>query len=430
MNKAFLLMISLISVLIAGLVSCSSDRQAVSSYRPPIPNLHRSDGSVDLKAWDHEGAREMDLEDTIDLSEAKAAQAQITTTCRFGDRTRTKETKYRDPSELKLLEIVPEMILTADVEADPAECSSTLILSNSEGAQHIFLFNYFRVRSRRAPAITLERNQNPVSGRPVLNLNELSSLRVRYFLSGTKARILCQSHSYDRLPFNFTMSLGDLDLAHPHSLDGAESRIKELCRVEASLGDRTLAVSPLIALWRKPRLKFEIDPEFSITFEQTRFFTSNKTMILHKVRVTNLENRELRFSFPSKISGAVDILFHGGSGQPPVQAYRNNSFGMHLEIIDRKDSETHLDEKGIAWATAKPGGHFVITLITKGTSLTEDCVHGAQPFGAWATVPPEVNLTLSDEQIPNQSLPLGPSVGFFFDGIPFKDLNPVQMQCH
>lgn len=402
MNKTVLTICFSVSVLIAGLPSCSPDRQTTSPYQATAPHIRRTEGNLDLKTWDHSNQHELDLEDVIDLSETRAALAKTRMRCQLGDRSYEKESEQKSPREIKVMELVPQNLLTADLEAQMVLCSADLILANSEGSRHIFSFTNFRLRGQSPSGVELEQNQRVASDRMWLQFNAAISARARFRNQApAKALILCSSRVFDELTFEQLIDLGHFDFSRPHAIEDRQPDVTELCRLEVRENGRLSALSPLFVFWRPPTLSVEIDEKFNSEATKKYLFFYGQSFEFRKIHVTNKETRSLSFSFPSTLVQSMDVFYSGKAEREARTSHVN------FKITGLKDAESHV-ERGLTFVKIKPGGEVILTLVALPEGFVKD--NGSVILrGARICLDQPQRIKFFEEGIPDQPMSLGAS---------------------
>lgn len=424
MNKTVLTIFSSVFVLIAGLPSCSPDLRKTSPFHAPVPRIHRADGALDLKAWDQSTRHELDLEDAIDISEARAVRSETRLRCQLDDRSYYKESAQSSPHEIKVMEIVPENLLTADLETRSVLCSADLILTNSENSRHIFSLTNFRMRGRSPSRIELEQNGKNETHRLTLEFSAVNAVRARFRnLSPAKAQVHCASRTFDEITFDRVIDLTDFDFSRPHLLGDLQPDVKELCRVEVRENGRLSSLSPLFFFWRAPHLKIAIDQEFKITEDIKKALFIFRTLELRRFRLTNAETRALSFSFPSFFEEEIDTYY-----TRKVVSVDKRGLRAEFKIAHLKNAESHVD-RDLTYVTVQPGGEVTILLVAHPHDLQIGC--GSAPLsllGATFRLERPQNLKFSSDGIPDQAMPLGDAVSVVFNW-PFRMDNASPLRC-
>ena len=256
MIKWFITVSGAVFVLVSGLVSCSADKKSRDVYHAPAPVIRDGSRSQGLREFDTNAQREVDLQSTLDMAQARPSRFRVRSQCRAGQTSYSAEFEFAGLTEVALFQILPEDVLFLDLKTVHAECSFELNLYNAEGSNHIFNIASIPVVETRAPAVQLKNEASDTPAPDVLRLIlRLEGLRFRYDNHATaSSQVICADMVLPPLPFDQVDELAHIDLsAITRRLNRADdilqAKPQQTCRVAISSAGQRLAVSaPFVLL--------------------------------------------------------------------------------------------------------------------------------------------------------------------------------------
>lgn len=318
MNKIDLTVRLSLSVLTAGLVSCAKDEKARDVFRAPPPVINNK-GSQDLKTWDRRSDKSLDLQDSFDVSAGQPLKLQVTSRCRLDQRSYIEEFSLNPHAPIKIFQVLPTDLLTADLKNLKYDCGFELVLINGVGSRHIYQIPTVPILDEQRTGIKIERAGHDEQVERI-STRMLESLRARFDDQG-EAEILCTDVKLTKLPFTRVIDLGSFDFSKP--------KLKA-DRPEFILQDRPLQACRI--LLRKNEALKQVSDRILIQFPQNPLLvqqapvenpSDSQKMIFFKG--APLPVAQVLISNPDKM-GKRKIILEGQPSSMTLETYTFNGF--------------------------------------------------------------------------------------------------------
>jgi len=233
MNKIDLTVRLSLSVLTAGLVSCAKDEKTRDVFHAPPPVIN-SKGSQDLKTWDRRSDKSLDLQDSFDVSASRAAKLLVTSRCRLDQRSYVEEFSFHSRAPLKIFQVLPTDLLTADLKNKKHDCAFELVLINHLGSKHIYQIPSVPITDEQRAGIKIELTGTD-DKIDRFSIRKLEGLRARLEGQGD-TEILCTDVTIAKLPFTRVIALGSYDFTKAipkkgRPLDILQENPLQTCRI-------------------------------------------------------------------------------------------------------------------------------------------------------------------------------------------------------
>lgn len=124
-------------LVLSGLIGCSQDSAESDIYSPPAPVVIRNGVEAESLRTRDGSSGALDFQDTISFTNSNPASAQVHTACRFRESTYVKDVALNKPTEIKVSTLLPEEMIPANLELNPAICTLQFNLKNEIGSQRI-----------------------------------------------------------------------------------------------------------------------------------------------------------------------------------------------------------------------------------------------------------------------------------------------------
>lgn len=329
-------------VLSAGLVSCSPEKKIRDVYQAPPPVIQSSQTRLDLKSWDGQRKKQFELQDSLDFTASAPARIQIRAQCRSGGDNWYAATFFSGVAQVYIWQVLPEEVLTQELDKKPVECALELNLFNSAGSNHIFALSSVPVVEQRPPLVRVAHENSENIAGPLLRITppQMQDVRIRYANSANAAaQLFCQDMKLKALPFEQVLDLSHFDYASPElrserSALVLHERPVQICRAliiqqgqKAALSDLIQIVlprAPLIFQKTKDPLR-DLKNAYTIQLALDLMITGQKTA-LGEWNLINTENvrRYLRFS-KRGFSVNIDVTYaiDGGRSRNVARATFN-----------------------------------------------------------------------------------------------------------
>ncbi len=230
MNKFDLMARLSVFVLVAGLISCGKENPK-DSFRVPPPVVS---GKGELKTWDQRSEKSLDLQDTIEVAQN---HLNVVSRCRRGQQSYRDNFSFQARHSLKVFQVIPTALLSADIKSGQFDCGFELIYLNAAGSKHIF----------QIPSVPLTDNIGGGVQVDRLRFHTLHSdgIRARWRGQGL-AEIVCADIKISALSFDNVIEISAFDFASPHAL--VQENPLQSCRLLIRRDGTILQISNLMAM--------------------------------------------------------------------------------------------------------------------------------------------------------------------------------------
>ena len=368
MNKIDLTVRLSLSVLTAGLVSCAKDEKTRDVFHAPPPVINNK-GSHDLKTWDRRRDKSLDLQDSFDVSAGQPAKLQVTARCLQGQRSYVEEFSIDPRAPIKIFQVLPSDLLTADLMKMKYDCGFELVLMNQVGSKHIYQISPVPISDEQGGAIKIELAGGDAKVER-FSARKLEGLRARLDDQG-ETEIFCADITMMKLPFTRVIDLGSFDFSKPNL---------KLGRPENTLQDSPLQACRI--LLRKNSGLQQLSDRVLVQFPQN-------SLVFRRHAVENLSN-------PQKMA------FFKGSPLPVaiVSIGNPDKLGKRRILIDQKPSALLLAV--YSYTPTPNGGLSAVRYMMNETFLVSDLT-GKVEIPAGGTV--HLALRMQPPRASNPHLP-------------------------
>lgn len=250
-------------ILIAGLCSCAKDRpqrSVIDIYNPSVPKILRHEDEVTLREWNNQSSRNLSALDLIDVSGSKSQYLSIKTLCTIGDTSYSFSIERMPSSKIKVYQILPLAVLTADMNTTPASCNFELRLVNERGSSHIFPIQQTTIDPIPMDSVEfydISESKWVAEGNSIeeLDAKDLRRYEIRSsFHSDEMISLYCEAGHIETLPVLVNRDLGKFNWSL-HNKDSSSDLVTkiykspiQLCRLLIESNGSRLGMSPLFQL--------------------------------------------------------------------------------------------------------------------------------------------------------------------------------------
>lgn len=300
-----------LAVLTAGLASCRPDKTTTDVYRAKPPVIRIGGKTVEFADMKNDQSRDLDLQDTIDVREARPVEVRFQVSCRVADRNWDEVFDFKGDRPIALLEVIPQAMLALDFREVEAVCSYDIMMQNKVGSKHILSLNSVRVVETSEPKIEIVFADGAQELKPlVVQSSNVDDLVARYAHVGyAAAKVQCTETQTPAIGFDSNRRLSEFDFSDPDHELTPENR-RQACRILVIQDGRRLATSRLFEFRRPVKellIDFKIlrgtrDPAKS---RLARLVVGNPSGIIRKLRIP----KELNARFWNATASVTDMKF-------------------------------------------------------------------------------------------------------------------------
>lgn len=403
---------------VAAVVGCGSKKDEVTYdvYNAPAPvvvPVNDQGAKLTISDVSNKADAKIDLEDSLDVSEASPAKVDILSDCKVNAAPFSQKFSFTNPRQIRIASIIPEKLFATDFNASQAHCTYTVSLQNERGSRKVFTIGMASISDVNESQVKIQVNGSEFSrsdSKLTITSQKDSNVIVRYNNTETaSAKIVCHDFQILDVPFNHVISFTDFDFVNkamnsPLKEEDLKTIPTELCRILVSQNGGTVATSPLftIAAAANPpeKLKIELlnrapqEPGFANV--GGALLDGRGQITFSKVRITNPDPSLVRVvRIPrNSVLTIAEVFMSRKSG--PIQKLVLNPDWITFDVQVEGVSILHPEDTNY-FVDLLPGESFVVTsLFTTHGPL--NC--GGDPSivlnGLRLTVPAEIDIAELD----------------------------------
>jgi hypothetical protein len=258
MNKSYLMSVFCISVLSAGLASCSPEKEQVIKkdvYKANPPRIRQVDTKTEnvsvirLPDMDH---RQVDLTDELDFSENQPVAIEMDSLCVIGGKIYPYHYASQSARPLPVINLLTEGSLFHDFAKAPAFCNLEIVLTNAAGSTNRSTVKGLKIIEGKRAGVVLRSVDGTdlpedlkISQTLKLDAIEITSI----YPDLTHVRMTCEQARSEALMFEDGMKFSRFALLSWKSwIHAPDARPIQTCRLFAFEGEKVRAVSRFFAM--------------------------------------------------------------------------------------------------------------------------------------------------------------------------------------